>query len=274
MGLLQVSCVSADPRIRQSWPLEFNLRPHEQDSEGAPGSETSSEFQFRPDRIPQRTHSKPPKYVSPRCLPDASAKLTNSPRRGLLRAWSRFSACRKANGMPPSSALSGQLWKAAWRFVDGRQTTRKPGSFSPASYCALGLGHRRDDARIDSLWRLRDIGLDFPGKRIKFQEYILWRRVAGGLTRRVRRDPRSRARQDPPTQSPPAELIRLAGSLERLPHETKAGLITRFIDTAADLATRRSTVLHTLPRWATSQPSAALCRTRDGRLARPCRERL
>ena len=44
LGLLQVACVSADPSIRQSWPLEFNLRPHEQDSQGAPGSETNSEF--------------------------------------------------------------------------------------------------------------------------------------------------------------------------------------------------------------------------------------
>jgi len=35
LGLLQVSCVSADDRIRQSWPLEFDLRPQEQDSQTA-----------------------------------------------------------------------------------------------------------------------------------------------------------------------------------------------------------------------------------------------
>jgi hypothetical protein len=35
---------------------------------------------------------------------------------------------------------------------------------------------------MDELWRLRDTGLRFPGKRAKVQEYILWRRVAGGLT--------------------------------------------------------------------------------------------
>ena len=28
LGLLRVACVSADPAIRESWPLEFNLRPH------------------------------------------------------------------------------------------------------------------------------------------------------------------------------------------------------------------------------------------------------
>lgn len=35
LGLLQVSCVSADNRVRQSWPLEFDLRPREQDSQSA-----------------------------------------------------------------------------------------------------------------------------------------------------------------------------------------------------------------------------------------------
>src|SRR5215470_6891562 len=33
LGLLQVSCVSADERIEQSWPLEFDLLPQEQDSQ-------------------------------------------------------------------------------------------------------------------------------------------------------------------------------------------------------------------------------------------------
>jgi hypothetical protein len=42
LGLLQVSCVSADHRIRQSWPLEFNLRPHERDSNSALRSATVS----------------------------------------------------------------------------------------------------------------------------------------------------------------------------------------------------------------------------------------
>ena len=46
-----------------------------------------------------------------------------------------------------------------------------------------GFGAALDEVRIDSLWKIRDTGLYFPGKRIKLQEYILWRRVAGGLSR-------------------------------------------------------------------------------------------
>ena len=35
LGLLQVYCISADPSTSQCWPLEFNLRPHEQDGHAA-----------------------------------------------------------------------------------------------------------------------------------------------------------------------------------------------------------------------------------------------
>ena len=35
LGLLQVSCRSTAADIRQSWPLEFNLRPHEQAERGS-----------------------------------------------------------------------------------------------------------------------------------------------------------------------------------------------------------------------------------------------
>ena len=42
LGLLQVSCVSADPRVKQSWPLEFSLRRHQHDDQSlrsAPASD-------------------------------------------------------------------------------------------------------------------------------------------------------------------------------------------------------------------------------------------
>ena len=45
-----------------------------------------------------------------------------------------------------------------------------------------GFGFAHDGLRMDELWQLRDAGLCFPGKRSKVQEYILWRRGAGGLT--------------------------------------------------------------------------------------------
>ena len=92
-----------------------------------------------------------------------------------------------------------------------------------------GFGFAHDGLRMDELWRLRDAGLCFPGKRSKVQEYILWRRVAGGLT--AERQERLLAGElaSIRTGKAPPELVRLAGSLERLPRETKTDLIQTFI---------------------------------------------
>ena len=38
LGLLHISCVSADPAVQRSWPLEFNVREHVQRVAGAPGA--------------------------------------------------------------------------------------------------------------------------------------------------------------------------------------------------------------------------------------------
>ena len=94
-----------------------------------------------------------------------------------------------------------------------------------------GFGAAGDEARIDGLWRLHETGLCFPGKRIRTQAHILWRRVAGGLAR-DRQEQLFAAEIETVrrrTDAPP-ELIHLLGSLERISHDAKAELIARFID--------------------------------------------
>src|SRR5207245_10579842 len=51
LGLLQVACVTADDRIRQSWPLEFDLRQQEPDSQSAlqSGPASSASAQIKPN---------------------------------------------------------------------------------------------------------------------------------------------------------------------------------------------------------------------------------
>jgi hypothetical protein len=85
-----------------------------------------------------------------------------------------------------------------------------------------GFGVVGDDLRIDALWRLHDAGPCFPGRRIKCQEYILWRRVAGGLTRERQNKLLAGELDRIRSGKAPAELVRLAGSLELIPHDTKA----------------------------------------------------
>ena len=96
---------------------------------------------------------------------------------------------------------------------------------------------------------IRDARPLFPGQTDPTAEYILWRRVAGGLSRerqeRVLASELDRLRQQ---KSPPPELIRLAGSLERIGHELKSELVRRFIDRPPRSPARGSTA--PLPRRA------------------------
>ena len=100
-----------------------------------------------------------------------------------------------------------------------------------------GFGAAADELRIDNLWRLREHGLAFPGKRSKVQEYVLWRRVAGGLAQRRQEEILTPELDKIRTQKKvEPELIRLAGSLERLPIQTKTELAQLFIGAAINLA--------------------------------------
>ena len=100
-----------------------------------------------------------------------------------------------------------------------------------------GFGAAADEARMDELWEIQAEGLRFPGKRLKLQQHILWRRVAGGLSRArqeavlAQEGPQIRRQK---TLSP--ELVRMTGAFERLPLEIKAELAERYIAAAAELA--------------------------------------
>src|SRR5262249_8436490 len=51
VGRLQISCVSFDPVNQHSWPLEFNLRLHDQGSAGVPGPAREPAIQIEPNAM-------------------------------------------------------------------------------------------------------------------------------------------------------------------------------------------------------------------------------
>jgi hypothetical protein len=108
-----------------------------------------------------------------------------------------------------------------------------------------GFGAPLDDARIDRLWTLRKTGLSFSAKTVKIQEYVLWRRVAGGLSRERQESVLAaefvKLREQ---MSPSPELVLLAGSLERLGPELKVELVDRFIESASTLERERKHNAH------------------------------
>ncbi len=144
----------------------------------------------------------------------------------------------------PKSEWNAALVRSLWPALESCVTRRRESADHEEAWLILagfllrpGFGAAADHFRIDSLWRLREHGLYFPGKRSKVQEYVLWRRVAGGLERQRQEQILAPEVDKIRTQKKVApELIRLAGSLERLPIQTKTELANLFIDAASNLA--------------------------------------
>jgi hypothetical protein len=234
LGLLQVSCVSADPAINQCWPLEFNLRPHEQDSQNA----------FKTTAV--SVDAKP--NVTPQALKAAGARIQHvfdrpSKQKEMLTATRILRNLEQVLGMSKGE-WNAALVRALWPALESCMARRKESADHEEAWLILagfllrpGFGAAADHFRIDSLWRLHEQGLYFPGKRSKVQEYVLWRRVAGGLDDQRQAQILAPELDKIRTQKKVApELIRLAGSLEHLPIQTKTELANLFIDTASTLA--------------------------------------
>jgi hypothetical protein len=224
LGLLQISCATTDPLTPQSWPLEFNLRPHEHGGAAAPGTPVSAPVD--PNATPEAQQAARDHIMTTFSRPAKSDRLTAN---AILIHLERIL-------LLPRHEWNAGLLRTLWPAVNERTTGRKLSIEHEEAWLTLagfllrpGFGFAGDGLHMDGLWQLRDAGLCFLGKRSKVQEYILWRRVAGGLIAERQEmllagelDSIHRGRASP-------ELVRLAGSLERLPREMKMDLIQTFI---------------------------------------------
>jgi hypothetical protein len=234
LGLLQISCVSSDSANQQSWPLEFNLRPHEQGSAGVPGREAP--IQIKPNATTDALET---------ARKQIRILFDHAPGKGKKDKVTAGTIVKSLEGIvgSPRSGWNGALLRALWPALDERLDGRRHSVDLEEAWLILagfllrpGFGVVHDDLRMDALWRLHDAGACFPGRRIKCQEYILWRRVAGGLTRERQNKLLAGELDRIRTGKAPAELVRLAGSLELIPHATKAELVSSFTDIAVTLA--------------------------------------
>jgi molecular chaperone DnaK (HSP70) len=231
LGLLQVTCHSAEPSIAQAWPLEFNLRPSEQAGEGAsPASATEPAIGVTPAALAAAREHIKASFAAP------------AGRRDKLTATRLLTSLEKIASLPKAQWSAG-LIRALWPALEARMNARATSVEHEETWLILagfllrpGFGVALDEARMEALWRLRAAGLSFPGKRIALQAYILWRRVAGGLSRERQEQLLAGEMEKLRRQAvPPAELVRLVGALERLNPALKAELIGRFLDTARAL---------------------------------------
>ena len=237
LGLLQVSCRSCAPGIRQSWPLEFNLRPHES-GRLAPAGETASDKQAEVSAVPGALAGAGERIKTAFTEPLAKRDKLTAGR--LFQSLEQILGCSKGD-------WNGILIRGLWTSLEACQASRATSVDHEEAWLILsgfflrpGFGVAIDESRIDALWRIISAGLSFPGKRTKLQKYILWRRVGGGLSQE-RQEILLAAEIDKIRDriACPPELIRALGSFERLGHELKTELAERFIEMAVDLASQK-----------------------------------
>jgi len=224
--------VSAHPAVKETWPLEFNLRAGDTEASQSPnGSAIAPHAGVEPARL--ETAVTRIKTVFSRPL-NTRDKLT---------AANVFKNLERIFGMPKTEwnwGLIRSLWQTlldAWsdrsRSVDHEEAWLILAGF----FLRPGFGGNGDEYRIDDLWRLQSAGPAHPGKRIQIQQFILWRRVAGGLNlERQEQILMPEMLRLATGKNVPAELVRLAGSLERIGVDQKIELVDLFLATARALA--------------------------------------
>ncbi len=238
LGLLQVSCRSLDPSLAHTWPLEFNLRPHERDAAGTAPTAESAPSPTEPGVAPERLTAARQRIAAAFTLPLGKREKMTAQR--LLQSLEQILE-------RPKGEWNGILLRDLWSSLEANEAARARSADHEETWLVLagfllrpGFGVPMDELRIDALWHILSGGLRFPGKRSKPQEYILWRRVAGGLSRE-RQEALLAAEKDRLYQQKTIapELIRMAGSFERLGPERKAALIGHFIEIAVQLASQQ-----------------------------------
>ncbi|PTY04122.1 hypothetical protein DB346_04850 [Verrucomicrobia bacterium LW23] len=235
-GLLQIFCDAADASWphSKSWQLDFRLRQGGGDG-GGDGQGSAVEPNVAEDKLNhakgllQKTFARP---VNPR------EKLT---------ATKLFLSLQDVLKLPKQEWNLG-LVRALWPAMHECMSLRKNSMEHEETWLGFtsyvlrpGYGAEGDPRRIDELWALRENGLAFPGKDpCRLQLWILWRRVAGGLdaARQVAAmEPWMPAIRES-KKAPNAELVRMAGALERLPLDMKRELLRRFVAEMAPLAAK------------------------------------
>jgi molecular chaperone DnaK (HSP70) len=243
LGLLHVVCVSTDPDAQGIWPLEFDLRPHESGGTKQPGRHGYEALNTDPGVDPKRLDSAQMRITTLFSRPlDRRDKISAA---NLLKSLERILGKAKADW---NYLLIRSLWHSLNECFSRRNESvehEETWLILAGYFLRPGFGAEGDDARIHELWRIHTDELQYPGKRNQLQLYILWRRVAGGLSSERQEAilapelPRLRTQTNLS-----AELVRLTGSLERISLAGKTELLDQFLRTARELAVKK---LHSMP---------------------------
>lgn len=219
VGTLEVHCIEiADPT--QRWRLEFQLRGN--------GAEAPAPTETTHAALPQavetidRTFGARSQEVGPKEVKRMRAQLEQ-----LLGTRERW-----------DSALLRELFGTFWERARRRRRTADHERLwlNLAGYCVRpGFGYPLDEWRVEQLWSLYEQGIQYVNESQIWSEWwTLWRRAAGGLDESAQlrllddmafylQPPGTTQYKRPagPARAGYADMVRLAGSLERIPAERK-----------------------------------------------------
>ena len=219
IGTLDMSCVAVDDSKRR-WHLAFQLRGGHTltplDEEKHPRFEEAAE-------LIARLYGGRSKSVDPKAI------------RSLRSSLERILGPRDSWQTPLLRQLFAELWQRVRR--RRRSVYHERLWLSLVGFCLRpGFGYPLDDWRVRELWSIYDQGLQYNDHAQNWAEWwTLWRRVSGGLDESAQAQllanvadelsaPRSKARKSSknPRRRSYDDMVRLVGSLERLPAEQKA----------------------------------------------------
>jgi molecular chaperone DnaK (HSP70) len=222
VGTLEVHCVAEDGS-GQRWKLEFQLRGAEDDAQDDAGADGAlppglDDALQRIDRIFGSRNQQ----VESREVRQLRGSLEH-----LLGSRERW-----------ETPLLRRLFDALMERVKGRRRSSEHERvwFNLAGWCLRpGFGHPLDEWRIEQLWALFPIGVQYhKDSQVRAEWWTLWRRVAGGLSTgsqlrllddfafNLQAEPGDRAKR-PLTLVDGSEddMLRLGASLERIPSAYK-----------------------------------------------------
>ena len=215
LGLLQLFCVERDGPGR--WRLDFNLRRPMGDEESVRAPEEAQ---------PKRELGEAIGLILSLFGKKKDPTLPEARPRQLMRQLEKTLGASRESW--DSATLRG-LWPAILQGMTRRsRSVDHEESWLYLAGFALrpGFGFPLDESRIEELWRLFDMGMAFPKeKRVQVQWYLLWRRTAGGLNARRQEKILEKILPALPVQPDTAEILYLAGSLERIPLERKMQVV-------------------------------------------------
>lgn len=226
IGTLELYCVAKDKS--QRWRLEFTTRDAVRDDADEPDS--TDQMSQASEVLPEATVQTAQELIR-------ASYASDSPTANELNKALESVIERRRDEWP--TAICRRLWDAVADVVDQRR--RSPAHLSRwynmAGFCLRpGFGDLLDRFRVDSLWKLLHApkpGGAAPPEPVGADAWIMWRRVAGGLTAAFQKTLFDRLRTPllakgkaalKPGANELAEMWRAAASLERLDVKLKLQL--------------------------------------------------